>query len=1115
MRPDEAGSWDLRLPDLLASYDEALASGDAPSKAEDKSLPTEFRARLARLQTCLARLEQDRIRSESCSLADGPATPADAGLAGETHVVAPPRLGPFRILRILGSGGFGVVYLAEDPRLGRRVAVKVPRPEALITPDLRQRFLREARAAARLHHTNIVPIFDVGEAGPFCYIVSAYCSAGTLAAWLKNRSSPVPVRSAAHLTAVLADGVHYAHEHGILHRDLKPGNVLLRPEETTPAPGSDGIGFTPLIADFGLAKIVDLASDVSPPPSCTPEEPPAAPGLSQGITRGPAGTPEYMAPEQAATSHAAVDRPADVYALGCILYQLLTGRPPFAGAAPDVMRRVHDEQPTPLGRLRSGVPRDLATICLKCLRKEPVDRYPSARELADDLRRWLAGEPVRARPAGPLRRLAKWVRRRPAAAGLIALSLVTLLAFSGAAFWYTWDRAREEHRQQHATYVQQIRQAQQTLEDGDFHGLTELMNGLRPPPGGPDLRGFEWHYLRRKYQEAGLWLSGHEKPVHGIAFSADGRTLVSSGDEGKIRLWDPCRAALLATFPGHPETVGPIVLSPDGKTLAAVNRDSSVSLWDLTVRRFKTTLRHPEGIGNALAFSPAGDLLATSGGGSAVLIWELATGRALVQFQHGSRVHGVAFTPDGKCLISAESDGPIWRWDMATGREMAKGTAHPHDACCTLIISPDGRMVASGGKANDIALWDAQTLALCARLAGPGGAVAHAAFSPNGRLLAVASVRPHPRPKTAVQIWEVTKVLPPLASAPKPAATFDMPDADIGPITFSPDSRTVALACSDRLVRLWRPVLPSERHTPMSHAPDEAWAVAFSPDGKLVASAGDNEKGSPCLKAWDASSGHLRWTGAGHTQLVTCLAFSPDGALLASAGYDNRIKLWDPATGRERANLDAQLNQPRCLAFSRDGRLLACGGGRRLRSTRGDRVAHVWDVTTGQLLHTYGGHGEQVRGVAFSPNTRQLITTEDNQIVRFWETETAREERRFSEMSQVQCVAYAPDGKSVAWGMQFGTLTQFDLASGQTRSFAGRHQGEIRSLAFTPDGRRLATGGSDNTVRLWDAETLNQLLILPAGAQPINSVAFSPTGDRLASAGHDGAIRIWHAPKEE
>jgi WD40 repeat protein/serine/threonine protein kinase len=1115
MRPDEAGDWDLRLPDLLASYDEALAAGHAPSTAQDKSLPTEFRARLARMQACLARLEQDRLRFESCSLADGPTTPAEAALAGETHVVAPPRLGPFRILRILGSGGFGVVYLAEDPRLGRRVAVKVPRPDALVTPHLRRRFLREARAAARLHHTNIVPIFDVGEAGAFCYIVSAYCSAGTLAAWLKNRSKPVPVRSAAYLTAVLADGVQHAHDHGILHRDLKPGNVLLRPEETTPAAGQDGIGFTPLIADFGLAKIVDLASDVSPPPSCAPEELPAAAELSQDMTRGPAGTPEYMAPEQAATNHAAVDRPADVYALGCILYQLLTGRPPFAGAAPDVMRRVHDEQPTPPGRLRPGVPRDLATICLKCLRKEPVDRYPSARQLADDLRRWLAGEPVRARPAGPLRRSVKWMRRRPAAAGLIALSLVTVLGSSGGTLWYAWARAREEHRQRHATYVEQIRQAQQTLEDGDFHGLTELMNGLRPPPGGPDLRGFEWHYLWRKYQEAGLWLSGHEEPVSGIAFSSDGQTLVSSGGEGKVRLWDPHRAALLATLQEHPETVGPIVLSPDGKTLAAVNRDNSVSLWDLSARRFKTTLRHPEGIGNALGFSPAGDLLATSGGGPAVFIWDLATGRVLAQLQHASTVNGVAFTPDGKCLISAESEGTIRRWDTSTGRQMAKGPARAHDVCCTLIISPDGRMLASGGKANDIALWDAQTLTPRARLAGPGGTVAHLAFSQDGRLLAVGSIRPHPRPKTAVQIWDVAETLRPLASAPLPAATFDMPDADIGPITFSPDSQTVALACSDRLVRLWRPVLPSQKPAAMSHAPDEAWAVAFAPDGKLVASAGDNEKGSPCLKAWDASSGRLQWTAAGHTQLATCLAFSPDGSVLTSASYDNRIKLWDPATGRERANLDAQLNQPRCLAFSSDGRLLACGGGRRLHSAGGDRVAHVWDVTTERLLHTFGGHGEQVRGVVFSPDGRQLITTEDTQMVRFWEIETGRELRSFSEMSQVQCVAYAPDGKSAAWGMQYGTLTRFDLESGQTRSFAGRHQGEIRSLAFTPDGRRLATGGSDSTVRLWDTETLNQLLILPAGALPINSVAFSPAGDRLASAGHDGAIRIWHAPKEE
>jgi serine/threonine protein kinase len=491
MRRDRDGAWDERLLELLASYDEALAAGDTPSATADKSFPAELRDRFERVTDCLDRLERRRLRIGDTAeqvagevVARGgwrvegkegpsPPSPLPGGERGERE---PVRVGPFQVVRVLGAGGFGIVYLAEDPRLGRQVALKVPRPEALLHPELRHRFLREARAAARLHHTNILPVFEVGEAGPLCYIVSAYCSGGTLAEWLASRKTPVPPRLAAHLIALLCDGVQHAHEHGILHRDLKPSNVLLRPEHSASA--TEGLDYTPLLADFGLAKFLEAAADMSPPPILNDI---SYAGLERTIatTRGAAGTPQYMAPEQAGENHDAVAPATDVYALGSILYQLLTGRPPFAGEAADVFRQVMEDEPVAPRRLRAGLSRDLETICLKCLRKAPSERYPSARELGDDLRRWLAGEPVRSRPASKLRRLGKWVRRRPAAAGLILLSLVTALSLLGGTLWYAIANAREELHQRRLTYAKHIVQAQQTLEGSDYYGLTELMNGLR------------------------------------------------------------------------------------------------------------------------------------------------------------------------------------------------------------------------------------------------------------------------------------------------------------------------------------------------------------------------------------------------------------------------------------------------------------------------------------------------------------------------------------------------------------------------------------------------------------------------------------------------------------
>jgi tetratricopeptide (TPR) repeat protein len=416
MRRDDDTPLEEELVPLLAACDEALAAGvSAASSFCDGETP-EVRERLERDLACVNLLRQLWTR---------PAVPP----SGELPFT---RLGRFEIRRELGQGGYGIVFLAWDPNLGREVALKVPRADILVTPELRERFRQEARAAAGLDHPHIVPVYDAGEVGPISFIASAYCPGITLAQWLKEQSAPVACDEAAALVAILADAVQHAHSRGVLHRDLKPANVLMQNADCRLQIANSALkseisnlqSAIAKIADFGLAKIVTGA--------------PASATQSGAVV----GTPSYMAPEQARGESKNISTAADVYGLGAILYELLTGRPPFqADTALDTLVRVMHDEPVPPHRLRPGLPRDLETICLKCLQKEPERRYASAAALGDDLRRFLSREPVQARPVGTAGRLLRWYRRKPALATLAAaLILVFIGGFAGVA----WQAVRAE-----------------------------------------------------------------------------------------------------------------------------------------------------------------------------------------------------------------------------------------------------------------------------------------------------------------------------------------------------------------------------------------------------------------------------------------------------------------------------------------------------------------------------------------------------------------------------------------------------------------------------------------------------------------------------------------------
>jgi WD40 repeat protein/tRNA A-37 threonylcarbamoyl transferase component Bud32 len=1129
-----------RLDEVVTAYLQALGAGQTPDRQELLARHPDLASELAAFFADQDRVHQLAAPLRPIALAARVATPppADTPLPGVnkraksrdsgTEIIGR-SFGDYELLQEIGRGGMGLVYMARQKSLNRLVALKMIRHDDLESEANRRRFHDEAETVAALDHPHIVPIHEVGEmrtdehSPPVPYFSMKLMPGGSLAHAMELGQWVVTDKEsqqrAARLLVVIAGAVHHAHQRGILHRDLKPANILLDAEGQ------------PHVTDFGLAKRLDMQRS----------------STQSGLL---VGTPSYMAPEQAAGKKDAITTATDVHGLGVILYILLTGQLPFKGEdVLDTLNQIRHYEPEPPRRINWQINADLDTICLKCLEKDPRRRYDSAKALADDLERWLAGEPITARPIGRGERVWRWCGRNPGVAVLSAA--LVLVAFGGIAGVISqWRRAErnlddvkesqrlaEEARERADTQRQLAEENEQKAEtqrrraeDGAeklrslfypkdmslthraWHDrdIPRMLNLLRPYQLQPELQGqrsFAWYYLWGLCHSELLTLQGHAKDVQCVAYSPDGSMLATASKDGTVKLWQASTGKELDTFRGHWNEVNQVAFSPDGKTLATASNDCSIKLWEIATRKVRTLFLAHWGSVEGVAFSPDGKTLASGGKDKIVKLWDPMTGKFLRSCAgHDGNIEAVAFAPDGQTLATASVDRTVKLWDPDTLKERITLRAHT-GAVRTVTFSHHGRTIATGSDDRSVILWNAINGEKKVILQRHTDSVYSVVFSPDDHFLVSAGT------DATLRIWDVNT-----------GEQRDNLKGHIGRVwcvAFSPDGTKLATAGGDQTVKLWDLKVIS-RSMRLNRQQFPLLSVAFSPDSKLLAM-GDST-GESSVRIWDVTMGQVWAKLKVHEGGSTVVAFAPDGKTLAVGCGNGDVKLWNLATQQERITLKNGHTQGplASLAFSPDGRTLVSVGR--------DRTLRLWDVAAGQqgvplpLYQQVPDPGDPggVSCAAFSPDGQTLATATHDGIIKLWEVAT-RKERNITfgqHRGGIFCLAFAPDGRTLATGGNDKTVKLWDTNTGQMRPPLEGHGDRVASLAFCADGKTLATGSFDATVKLWDLVTGQELVTLRAHSTKVHSVTFSPDGKVLATGGESAQpghteVNLWFAATDK
>jgi WD40 repeat protein/tRNA A-37 threonylcarbamoyl transferase component Bud32 len=994
---------------------------------------------------------------------DGSCPRCEFALAAEASTVAPhvstksPQValedfGDYELLEEIAHGGMGVVYKARQKSLDRIVAVKMILAGQFATKQFVQRFRAEAAAAAVLQHPNIVAIHEVGIHEGHHFFSMDYVQGQNLAQLVGQR--PLPPAQAARYVKLIAEAIHYAHEQGILHRDLKPSNVLI-----------DSATDQPRITDFGLAKRLDGESSLT-------------------VTGQVLGSPNFMPPEQAGGSRGKVGRQSDVYGLGGILYYLLTARAPFqAESLQAIVTQVLNLETVSPRLLNPAVRIDLETICLKCLEKEPSRRYKNAQDVADELGRFLEGEPIHARPVTRAERVWRWCRRKPVIASLV-LALHLALALGVAGVLWEWHRALAgELTARKNQYVSDMNLAQQVWEEGNLNGAQTLLRAHIPRPGEADLRGLEWRYLWKLCRDESLHTLNYKEPdsVWRLV-SSPNHSFVAGAGPGFVTLFDGAtgrelKKIKLPRATGDYNTWGMSLACASGATnlLAVRIGDDSLALIDVTVNATLMHFRpHETETILALALSPNGRLLATMSERE-LKLWDISSPtNPAPKLLWPASVQAVSptivFSPDGRKVVACGKswkEGSLGVWDTQTGRELEPFPREHVGYVFAAVFSPDGQLLAVSGVDGRIVIWDFPSRKVKAVLPGHVGLVKALAMAADGHRVISAGV------DNTIRIWDL--------DGQKQIGIRRGHGGGIESIALSPDGKTI-LSTTSAEIKLWRADL--EESADVLDSGDAFCRVALSPDGKWAVTVSIEKGTSP--QVWETASRSKKFDLSRIPDHCTHPRFSPDGRLFAVGCEDRNVRLWNTqawGTSQMHSQPDVILTndfEANYLAFLPDVKILAVAGVTFIAenpSHSTNRLA-FWDLRSLGKLRIFEGAGAGA-----------------------------------TETNAAASVEFSNDGRLMAIGFRDGAVRLWDFQRQQLLKEFKAHTGYVEygvnSLSFSPDGHWLASSAGETMVlyNLQRYEALPPISALPSG---LSKVCFAPDSKSLISAGHEGRIKFWN-----